>query len=66
MATLEAGTTIKSRLKNLLRSPSIKLRRHKLGAKKEDIGSKVGSCVCDLDPVHLSLVMLVLWFFVFF
>ncbi|XP_018415556.1 PREDICTED: mitogen-activated protein kinase-binding protein 1 [Nanorana parkeri] len=41
MATVEAGTTITSRLKNLLRSPSIKLRRHKPGAKKEDIGSKV-------------------------
>ncbi|XP_077320654.1 mitogen-activated protein kinase-binding protein 1 isoform X3 [Lithobates pipiens] len=41
MATMEAGTTITSRLKNLLRSPSIKLRRHKPGAKKEDIGSKV-------------------------
>ncbi|XP_073442624.1 mitogen-activated protein kinase-binding protein 1 isoform X2 [Dendrobates tinctorius] len=41
MATTEAGSTITSRLKNLLRSPSIKLRRHKPGAKKEDIGSKV-------------------------
>ncbi|XP_075700957.1 mitogen-activated protein kinase-binding protein 1 isoform X2 [Rhinoderma darwinii] len=41
MATVEAGSTITSRLKNLLRSPSIKLRRHKPGAKKEDIGSKV-------------------------
>lgn len=41
MATMETGTTITSRLKNLLRSPSIKLRRHKPGAKKEDIGSKV-------------------------
>ncbi|KAM4689984.1 mitogen-activated protein kinase-binding protein 1 [Rhinophrynus dorsalis] len=41
MATVEAGTTITSRLKNLLRSPSIKLRRHKPGAKKEDIGTKV-------------------------
>ncbi|XP_053553799.1 mitogen-activated protein kinase-binding protein 1 isoform X2 [Bombina bombina] len=41
MASLEAGTTITSRLKNLLRSPSIKLRRHKPGAKKEDIASKV-------------------------
>ncbi|XP_075050712.1 mitogen-activated protein kinase-binding protein 1-like isoform X2 [Mixophyes fleayi] len=41
MATVEAGTTITSRLKNLLRSPSIKLRRHKPGARKEDIGSKV-------------------------
>ncbi|KAG8560991.1 hypothetical protein GDO81_015205 [Engystomops pustulosus] len=41
MATLDAGSTITSRLKNLLRSPSIKLRRHKPGTKKEDIGSKV-------------------------
>ncbi|XP_063803972.1 mitogen-activated protein kinase-binding protein 1 isoform X2 [Pseudophryne corroboree] len=41
MAAVEAGTTITSRLKNLLRSPSIKLRRHKPGARKEDIGSKV-------------------------
>ncbi|KAM3918258.1 mitogen-activated protein kinase-binding protein 1 isoform 2-T3 [Leptodactylus fuscus] len=41
MATVEAGSTITSRLKNLLRSPSIKLRRHKPGGKKEDIGSKV-------------------------
>ncbi|XP_056401846.1 mitogen-activated protein kinase-binding protein 1 isoform X2 [Hyla sarda] len=41
MATVEAGSTITSRLKNLLRSPSIKLRRHKPGARKEDIGSKV-------------------------
>eukprot|EP00079_Xenopus_tropicalis_P017388 XP_004917287.1 PREDICTED: mitogen-activated protein kinase-binding protein 1 isoform X2 [Xenopus tropicalis] len=41
MATIESGTTITSRLKNLLRSPSIKLRRHKAGAKKEDIGTKV-------------------------
>ncbi|XP_044127189.1 LOW QUALITY PROTEIN: mitogen-activated protein kinase-binding protein 1 [Bufo gargarizans] len=41
MATVEAGSTITSRLKNLLRSPSIKLRRHKPGGRKEDIGSKV-------------------------
>ncbi|XP_053330656.1 mitogen-activated protein kinase-binding protein 1 isoform X2 [Spea bombifrons] len=41
MEAVEPGTTITSRLKNLLRSPSIKLRRQKLGAKKEDIGSKV-------------------------
>ncbi|KAM9294407.1 mitogen-activated protein kinase-binding protein 1 [Gastrophryne carolinensis] len=41
MATIETGSTITSRLKNLLRSPSIKLRRHKPGARKEDIGSKV-------------------------
>ncbi|MEE6492525.1 hypothetical protein FKM82_016598 [Ascaphus truei] len=41
MAVVEAGSTITSRLKNLLRSPSIKLRRHKPGAKREDISSKV-------------------------
>ncbi|KAM8920856.1 mitogen-activated protein kinase-binding protein 1 [Pelodytes ibericus] len=41
MAAVEPGATITSRLKNLLRSPSIKLRRHKPGARKEDIGSKV-------------------------
>ncbi|NXU95064.1 MABP1 protein, partial [Xiphorhynchus elegans] len=35
------GTTITSRIKNLLRSPSIKLRRSKLGNKREDIGSRV-------------------------
>ncbi|NXG49107.1 MABP1 protein, partial [Psilopogon haemacephalus] len=35
------GSTITSRIKNLLRSPSIKLRRSKLGNKREDIGSKV-------------------------
>ncbi|KAJ7344811.1 hypothetical protein JRQ81_000761, partial [Phrynocephalus forsythii] len=32
--------TITSRIKNLLRSPSIKLRRSKPGSKKEDIGTK--------------------------
>ncbi|PKU39244.1 mitogen-activated protein kinase-binding protein 1 isoform x3 [Limosa lapponica baueri] len=35
------GSTITSRIKNLLRSPSIKLRRSKPGNKREDIGSKV-------------------------
>ncbi|NWQ94100.1 MABP1 protein, partial [Burhinus bistriatus] len=35
------GSTITSRIKNLLRSPSIKLRRSKPGSKREDIGSKV-------------------------
>ncbi|NWT04972.1 MABP1 protein, partial [Mionectes macconnelli] len=35
------GSTITSRIKNLLRSPSIKLRRSKTGNKREDIGSKV-------------------------
>uniref|UniRef100_A0A8B9MK94 Uncharacterized protein n=1 Tax=Accipiter nisus TaxID=211598 RepID=A0A8B9MK94_9AVES len=39
------GSTITSRIKNLLRSPSIKLRRSKPGNKREDIGSKV-SAVC--------------------
>ncbi|XP_069064869.1 mitogen-activated protein kinase-binding protein 1 isoform X2 [Pleurodeles waltl] len=41
MANVESMPTITSRIKNLLRSPSIKLRRHKPGVKKEDIGSKV-------------------------
>ncbi|NXP29662.1 MABP1 protein, partial [Scytalopus superciliaris] len=35
------GSTITSRIKNLLRSPSIKLRRSKPGNKREDIGSRV-------------------------
>ncbi|NXP37730.1 MABP1 protein, partial [Leiothrix lutea] len=35
------GSTITSRIKNLLRSPSIKLRRSKPGNRREDIGSKV-------------------------
>uniref|UniRef100_A0A8C2TSH3 Mitogen-activated protein kinase binding protein 1 n=1 Tax=Coturnix japonica TaxID=93934 RepID=A0A8C2TSH3_COTJA len=35
------GSTITSRIKNLLRSPSIKLRRSKPGSKREDIGNKV-------------------------
>ncbi|XP_077178906.1 mitogen-activated protein kinase-binding protein 1 isoform X2 [Paroedura picta] len=35
------GSTITSRIKNLLRSPSIKLRRSKPGSKREDITSKV-------------------------
>ncbi|XP_062432015.1 mitogen-activated protein kinase-binding protein 1 isoform X2 [Rhea pennata] len=35
------GSTITSRIKNLLRSPSIKLRRSKPGNKREDIGNKV-------------------------
>ncbi|XP_078518404.1 mitogen-activated protein kinase-binding protein 1 [Lissotriton helveticus] len=41
MANVESMPTITSRIKNLLRSPSIKLRRHKPGVKKEDISSKV-------------------------
>ncbi|KAM9202515.1 mitogen-activated protein kinase-binding protein 1 isoform 2-T2 [Dugong dugon] len=35
------GSTITSRIKNLLRSPSIKLRRSKAGNRREDLGSKV-------------------------
>ncbi|ELW48133.1 Mitogen-activated protein kinase-binding protein 1 [Tupaia chinensis] len=35
------GSTITSRLKNLLRSPSIKLRRSKTGTRREDLSSKV-------------------------
>nr|XP_028579449.1 mitogen-activated protein kinase-binding protein 1 isoform X4 [Podarcis muralis] len=35
------GSTITSRIKNLLRSPSIKLRRSKPGSKREDISTKV-------------------------
>ncbi|GAB5572550.1 mitogen-activated protein kinase-binding protein 1 isoform X7 [Prionailurus iriomotensis] len=39
------GSTITSRIKNLLRSPSIKLRRSKAGNRREDLSSK--SCVCS-------------------
>ncbi|XP_034351009.1 mitogen-activated protein kinase-binding protein 1 isoform X1 [Arvicanthis niloticus] len=35
------GSTITSRIKNLLRSPSIKLRRSKTGNRREDLSSKV-------------------------
>ncbi len=35
------NTTIKSRIKNLLRSPSIKLRRSKAGSHKENLSNKV-------------------------
>uniref|UniRef100_A0A2K6BAY1 Mitogen-activated protein kinase-binding protein 1 n=1 Tax=Macaca nemestrina TaxID=9545 RepID=A0A2K6BAY1_MACNE len=35
------GSTITSRIKNLLRSPSIKLRRNKAGNRREDLSSKV-------------------------
>ncbi|XP_073683651.1 mitogen-activated protein kinase-binding protein 1 [Garra rufa] len=35
------NTTIKSRIKNLLRSPSIKLRRSKAGSNKENLSNKV-------------------------
>ncbi|XP_036874824.2 mitogen-activated protein kinase-binding protein 1 isoform X1 [Manis javanica] len=35
------GSTITSRIKNLLRSPSIKLRRIKAGNRREDLSSKV-------------------------
>ncbi|KAM4829671.1 mitogen-activated protein kinase-binding protein 1 [Thomomys bottae] len=40
MMTVE-GSTITSRIKNLLRSPSIKLRRSKAGNRREDLSSKV-------------------------
>lgn len=40
MMTVE-GSTITSRIKNLLRSPSIKLSRSKAGNRREDLGSKV-------------------------
>lgn len=43
------GSTITSRIKNLLRSPSIKLRRSKPGTKREDISTKaslaIGPCL---------------------
>ncbi|XP_012621945.2 mitogen-activated protein kinase-binding protein 1 isoform X1 [Microcebus murinus] len=35
------GSTITTRIKNLLRSPSIKLRRSKAGNRREDLSSKV-------------------------
>uniref|UniRef100_A0AAY4BTU6 Mitogen-activated protein kinase binding protein 1 n=1 Tax=Denticeps clupeoides TaxID=299321 RepID=A0AAY4BTU6_9TELE len=35
------GSTIKNRIKNLLRSPSIKLRRNKPGTNKENLSKKV-------------------------
>uniref|UniRef100_A0A8D2AIE7 Mitogen-activated protein kinase binding protein 1 n=1 Tax=Sciurus vulgaris TaxID=55149 RepID=A0A8D2AIE7_SCIVU len=38
------GSTITSRIKNLLRSPSIKLRRSKAGNRREDLSSKVCGC----------------------
>uniref|UniRef100_A0A4X2KKN1 Mitogen-activated protein kinase binding protein 1 n=1 Tax=Vombatus ursinus TaxID=29139 RepID=A0A4X2KKN1_VOMUR len=38
------GSTITSRIKNLLRSPSIKLRRSKAGGRREDISTKMCSC----------------------
>ncbi|KAK7142695.1 hypothetical protein R3I94_012145 [Phoxinus phoxinus] len=60
------NTTIKSRLKNLLRSPSIKLRRSKAGINKENLSNKVtlekvlgitsaGSRALACDP-HSGLV----------
>ncbi|XP_023475291.1 mitogen-activated protein kinase-binding protein 1 isoform X1 [Equus przewalskii] len=39
--TAVEGSTITSRIKNLLRSPSIKLRRSKAGNRREDLSSKV-------------------------
>uniref|UniRef100_A0A8B9KZ12 Mitogen-activated protein kinase binding protein 1 n=1 Tax=Astyanax mexicanus TaxID=7994 RepID=A0A8B9KZ12_ASTMX len=40
MMTVE-NSTIKNRIKNLLRSPSIKLRKNKSGRNKENLGNKV-------------------------
>lgn len=42
------GSTITSRIKNLLRSPSIKLRRSKPGNKREDIGTKVSAGIVSV------------------
>lgn len=39
------GSTITSRIKNLLRSPSIKLRRSKAGNRREDLSSKVSPSI---------------------
>lgn len=47
------GSTITSRIKNLLRSPSIKLRRSKPGNKREDIGSKVSDVWCSQHALTL-------------
>lgn len=47
------GSTITSRIKNLLRSPSIKLRRSKPGNKREDIGSKVSAVWCSQHALTL-------------
>lgn len=60
------GSTITSRIKNLLRSPSIKLRRSKPGNKREDIGNKVSAvCCCQhaltLLPVVPSVLKIPLW-----
>lgn len=60
------GSTITSRIKNLLRSPSIKLRRSKPGNKREDIGSKVstvwfGQHALTLLPEVPSVLRILLW-----
>lgn len=60
------GSTITSRIKNLLRSPSIKLRRSKPGNKREDIGSKVSAVWCGqyaltFLPKVPSVLMILLW-----
>ncbi|TFK15090.1 protein YIPF7 [Platysternon megacephalum] len=44
------GSTITSRIKNLLRSPSIKLRRSKPRSKREDISSKGFGVECGAAP----------------
>lgn len=60
------GSTITSRIKNLLRSPSIKLRRSKPGNKREDIGSKVSAVWCSQHALTLlskfpSVLIMLLW-----
>lgn len=46
------GSTITSRLKNLLRSPSIKLRRSKAGNRREDLSSKVSPSIGSYFSPH--------------
>lgn len=48
------GSTIKSRIKSLLRSPSIKLRRSKPGNNKENLSNKVCSLQLTDNPDTLS------------
>lgn len=43
------NSTIKNRIKNLLRSPSIKLRRNKPRGSKENLGNKVCNLILDLE-----------------
>lgn len=45
------NSTIKNRIKNLLRSPSIKLRRNKPRGNKENLGNKVCNLILDLETV---------------